>query len=95
MSGTTTPPVPPAAAQMRMERINRLLRELEYEVTRGIMENEIDEEIGFRFLIPISRKVPGGIVGAEFRTRPGQSYDAIYYGAHEAPKLKVIGGTDA
>jgi len=83
---------PTTAATMRMERIERLLRELEYEVTRGIMEHEIDEEIGFRFIVPVSRKVPGGIVGCEFRTRPGQTYEAAYYGLHETPKLKVVGG---
>lgn len=80
---------------MRMERIERLLRELEYEVTRGIMENEINEEIGFRFIIPISRKIPGGIVGCEFRVRPGQTYEAAYYGIHSAPKLKLVSGDDA
>lgn len=79
-----------AAATMRMERIERLLRELEYEVTRGIMEREIDEEIGFRFVVPISHKIPGGIVGCEFRTRPGQTYEAAYYGLHEAPKLRLV-----
>lgn len=83
-----------AAAKMRMERIKRLLRELEYEVTRGIMEREIDEEIGFRFVVPVSRKIPGGIVGCEFRTRPGQTYDAAYYGLHETPKLRVVGASD-
>ncbi len=80
------------SSQMRMERIERLLRELEYEVTRGIMEREIDEEIGFRFVVPISQKIPGGIVGCEFRTRPGQTYEAVYYGIHKAPKLKLVVG---
>lgn len=78
------------AAKMRMERIERLLRELEYEVTRGVMENEVDEDIGFRFIIPISRKIPKGIVCCEFRTRPAQSYEAGYYGTHEASKLRLV-----
>lgn len=78
------------ASKMRMERITRLLRELEYEVTRGIMKREIDEEMGFRFIVPVSRKIPGGIVGCEFRTRPGMAYEAAFYGMHEAPRLKLI-----
>lgn len=76
---------------MRMERIERLLRELEYEVTRGIMEREIDEDIGFRFIVPMSQKIPGGIVGCEFRTRPAMTYEAAYYGEYEAPKLRIVG----
>lgn len=83
------------AAKMRMERITRLLRELEYEVTRGIMENEIDEEIGFRFMLPMSRKIPGGIIGCEFRSRPAMAYEGSFYGVHEQPKLKIVGGKDA
>lgn len=94
VSRTTRPTVQQVAAQMRMERIERLLRELEYEVTRGMMEREIEEEISFRFIIPVSRRVPGGIVGCEFRTRPGQTYEAAYYGLHEAPKLKIVGESD-
>jgi hypothetical protein len=77
------------ASTMRKERIERLLRELEYEVTRGIMEHEIDETTTFRFIIPISRAIPKGIVTCEFRTRPAHSYEAGFYGA-EAPTLKVV-----
>lgn len=48
------------------------MRELEYEVTRGMMEKEIGEEMGFRFYVPISNKIPDGVVFCEFRTRPVQ-----------------------
>lgn len=54
----------------RMERIEKLLRELEYEVTRGMMEREIDEQIGFRFVVPISQSIKDGVINCEFRTRP-------------------------
>ena len=74
---------------MRMERIERLLHELEYEVTRGIMEHEIDETMGFRFVVPVSRAIPNGIVACEFRTRPAQSWAAIEFGA-EFRKLTVV-----
>ena len=81
------------ASQMRMERIERLLRELEYEVTRGIMEREIDEEIGFRFVVPNSRKIPSGLVFCEFRTRPTRAYEAAAYGLYEPLKLRIVGGS--
>ena len=54
----------------RKERIERLLRELEYEVTRGMMDAEIDETIGFRFLVPVSKQIKDGVVLCEFQTRP-------------------------
>lgn len=40
------------AAQMRKERIERLLEELAYEVTRGVMEREIEPDLHFRRLFP-------------------------------------------
>lgn len=76
------------AAKMRMERIERLLRELEYEVTRGVMEREIEEEIGFRFIIPVSNVIKDGQVFCEFRTRPTPRGNFI--GEPEAPRLKIV-----
>ena len=40
------------SANIRAERIERLLHELEYEITRGIMEREIDEILSFNFYVP-------------------------------------------
>jgi len=57
-------------SNIRRERIERLLNELRYEVERGMLEREIDEEMGFRFYVPISNKIPDGVVFCEFRTRP-------------------------
>jgi len=54
----------------RRERIEKLLHELRYEVERGMLERDIDEEMGFRFYVPISNKIPDGVVFCEFRTRP-------------------------
>jgi hypothetical protein len=54
----------------RRERIEKLLHELRYEVERGMLERDIDEEMGFRFYVPISNKIPNGVVFCEFRTRP-------------------------
>jgi hypothetical protein len=72
----------------RMERIERLLHELRHEVTRGMMEGEIDEELGLRFYVPISRKIQDGMVFCEFRTRPVPRWHMDPEGMQ--PKLKVV-----
>lgn len=72
----------------RWERIQRLLSELRYEVERGMMEREIDEQIGYRFIVPLSRSLPDGVVMCEFRTRPMPRY-ALNIDDFQ-PKLKVI-----
>lgn len=61
---------------MRQERIEKLLRELQYEVTRGMMTREIEEEMGFRFIVPISSEVKDGVVVCEFRTAPRHHSEA-------------------
>lgn len=60
----------PDPTNFRMERIEKLLHELRYEVERGMMEREIEEDIGFRFYVPVSKVIPDGVVFCEFRTRP-------------------------
>ena len=75
-------------SNIRRERIERLLNELRYEVERGMLEHEIDEEMGFRFYVPLSRKIPDGVVFCEFRTRP-----IARHGMHPddfGPRLKVV-----
>lgn len=74
----------------RMERIERLLNELKYEVTRGMIEGELpDETLGFRFYVPISKALPDGIVMCEFRTRPVPRWNIM--GAEDMqPKLRVV-----
>lgn len=54
----------------RRERIEKLLHELRYEVERGMLERDIDEEMNFQFYVPISNKIRDGVVFCEFRTRP-------------------------
>ena len=70
----------------RQERVEKLLYELRYEVTRGMLEHEIDETIGFKFIVPLSKVVPGGVVECEFRTRP---IHRAYADVNE-PRLKVV-----
>ena len=76
-----------SAVNYRMERIERLLQELRYEVTRGMMEGEIDESLGFRFIVPASKSIPDGVVWCEFGARPRPRH---YVGMMEGPKLRVV-----
>lgn len=79
-------------SNIRMERIEKLLRELEYEVTRGMMEREIEEEIAFRFLVANSARVLGGVVFCEFRTRPVTHFEAAFGGGRLESRLKLVKG---
>lgn len=71
----------------RKERIERLLGELQYEITRGMMEGEVEEQLVFTFFVPVSKVLPEGVVWCELRTRP------IHRGMmnpQERPKLTVV-----
>lgn len=76
------------SGNLRMERIERLLKELEYEVTRGMLEGEIDEELGFRFIVGISKRIHDGVVHCEFRTRPIPRHDM--HPDDLQPRLRVV-----
>jgi hypothetical protein len=41
------------AAQMRLERIERLINELTYEITRGVMEREIEPDLEYTRVMPL------------------------------------------
>lgn len=75
----------------RQERIEKLLHELRYEVERGMMEGDIDETLGFRFYVPISKRIPDGVVFCEFRTRPIPRH--MMHPDDIQPRLRVVGGT--
>ena len=62
----------------RMERIEKLLAELRYEIERGMLERDIGEEI------------PDGVVFCEFRTRPVPRM-AMNQDGFE-PRLKLVKG---
>lgn len=59
-------------------------------MSRGMLEREIDEELGFRFYVPVSRSIPDGVVFCEFRTRPTHRYAANLEDTE--PRLRVIEG---
>lgn len=60
----------------RRERIERLLEELRYEITRGMMEGEVDETLSLLFVVPASKSIPNGVVFCRFETRPMLRYMA-------------------
>lgn len=76
------------APNYRMERITRLLMELKYEVTRGMMEREVDECLGFEFYVPISNSPGYDVVVCRFETRPDKTY-AINPENYQ-PRLRVV-----
>ncbi len=76
----------------RRERIEKLLDELRYEIERGMLQREIGEEFTFQFVVPISSKIPDGVVWCEFRTRPMLRHMAPYSAMSEAPRLKIVDG---
>lgn len=73
----------------RMERINRLLNELRYELEHGFMDREIDETIVYRFMYPLSQSLPGGVIFCKFETRPMPSGIAAILG-EDKPKLELV-----
>lgn len=79
-------------ADYRKERIERLLYELQHEVTRGIMEQEIDEHITHRFVVPVSPQTypTKGVVFCEFHTRPLEHYGMAPLPDPAGPRLKVV-----
>lgn len=74
----------------RMQRIERLLYELRYEVERGMLEREIDETLSFEFIVPLSASIPDGVVKCRFVTRPVPRYDVVV-GLSE-PRLRLVKG---
>jgi hypothetical protein len=76
------------APNYRMERISRLLKELEYEIRRGMMEGEVDESLVYRFFVPISKAIPNGVVHCEFSTRPRTRQ--YLSGEDLEPRLRVV-----
>jgi hypothetical protein len=57
----------------RMERIERLLKELTYEIGVGIYESQIDHRLQYKQLFPINNlKYPALLL--EFNLRPSGKY---------------------
>jgi hypothetical protein len=76
----------------RLERIKKLLYELRYEVERGMLESDIDETITYRFYVPISKRIPNGVVFCEFHTRPQPRYEPLDNLDKLEPRLRLVKG---
>ena len=74
-----------ADADMRRERIESLLRELEYEVTRGVMERQIEPSMGLSKILPGG---PTGHVVMRFEVRPSDGCE--FFGEPQMPRLRVV-----
>lgn len=80
-------------SDVRMERIERLLHDLDYEITRGVMEGDLDSEtLNWIRHGPPSRELRGGFVLIEFRTRPIHYSSMLGASIGAEPGLKVIKG---
>lgn len=77
------------STNFRKERIEKLLHELQYEISRGMMEHEIPEELHFRFVVPVSRKIQKGVVACRFETRPVPSHMVDPRDGFQ-PQLRVV-----
>ena len=72
----------------RQERIEKLLQELRYEIERGVLQEEIDEHLGFDFVVPVSKSIKNGVVTFSLRMRPMPGY------LMPTPRLSVVGDKD-
>jgi hypothetical protein len=79
----------PDPSNFRMERIEKLLAELRYEIERGMLEQDIDETIGYSFYVPRSVQIPDGVVRCVFRTRPISRYEME---SGTEPRLRLVKG---
>jgi hypothetical protein len=78
-------------SKYRMQRIERLLDELQYEITRGMMEGELESEtLQYHFYVPASKTLPEGVVWCRFETRPMLRYTVPYYYTRDGAKLTVV-----
>lgn len=76
-------------ANIRAERIERLLHDLEYEIVRGVMEREIEPSMAWTKIMPGG---PTGTVVAEFRVRP-LAEGEYNFNDRRGPLLRVVGDT--
>lgn len=80
------------AAKRRKERIDVLLEELKYELVRGVMEGEIEEEMHWRYVLPVSKSIPQGVVTMAFIMRPAPGYAVpTSWGFEPQPRLRIVG----
>lgn len=75
-----------SGSNIRLERIQRLIKELEYEITRGVMEHEIEPDLHYSFMLPGG---PTGRVAIELHVYPVRREQ---YFAPDKSTLRAIDG---
>jgi len=76
------------ADKMRMERIERLLSELEYEIVRGVMEHEIEPDIHLSRIFPCTGR-GDNLARLDVHVGPAGSYDMAGQGKI-LPRLRIV-----
>lgn len=76
------------SAKMRMERIERLMSELEYEVVRGVMEHEIEPDIHLSKVFPCTGRGDNA-ARLDVHVSPAGKYDFAAQG-RILPRLRVV-----
>lgn len=79
-----------ASKKMRIDRVERLFKELRYELERGFMEGEIEESLRFEFVVPVSREIKEGAVHFLFESRPVHRYSILGSSLISESRLKVV-----
>jgi hypothetical protein len=78
----------------RKERIERLVEELRYELTRGIVDREIPEALVYTFVIPMSQTYPRkGCVAFRMELFPVENIGLLGLTPGER-RLKLVGVQD-
>jgi hypothetical protein len=77
------------ASQMRKERIERLLNELEYEIIRGVMEREIEPDLHFGKVFPVTGR-GGGTACMELHVFALKAYQPPYQTGPARVRLRVV-----
>lgn len=72
------------------ERIEKLLKELEIEVTIGMLHKGVDENLRFQFIVPVSKSIKNGVVLCQFSARPIHRDSSIGQSIIDAPRLRVV-----
>jgi hypothetical protein len=70
----------------KMERIEKLLDELRYEIETGMMHGDVDEHLSYTFIVPTSKNIKHGVVSCRFMTHPTDRYSAQI----EKPRLQLV-----
>lgn len=78
-------------AQMRKERIERLLSELEYEIIRGVMDREIEPDLHFSKLFPVTGR-GDGLAQMELHVYTPRKNEGHNMSHYQGPKLRVVSG---